>query len=257
MHFSHYRYRGIGVYMQRNAKSPTKTDSDAGKNAGMNSGVKKSKIIKSKDRVRERAEVFTQPREVNNILALTDATSNPYWRFLEPACGNGNFLEAILRQRLERLGQDRIEWHAKNREFSVLKTLSTIYGVDIAEDNIEECKKRLRSVVFEYLKKKSSEGFLLAMDEIMRTNLIVGDMLNGKDKVYFVEYTTPMKNFFIRKVFALTDMEAGVEKVIKTFQMAKYDSLVPIDFSFLNKDTEAPPKISEVGKQTNLFGELI
>ncbi len=243
--------------MQKSAKSPTKLDSVAGNNTGITSDVKKSKIIKSKDRVRERAEVFTQPREVNNILALTQATSNPYWRFLEPACGNGNFLEAILRQRLERLKQDRIEWHAKNREFSVLKVLSTIYGVDIAEDNIEECKKRLQGVVFEYFKKKSSKGFLLAMDEIMRTNLIVGDMLNGKEKVYFVEYTTPMKNFFIRKIYALTDMEAGIEKAIKTFPMAKYDSLTPIDFSFLNKDTEAPPGVSEVGKQTNLFGELI
>ncbi len=243
--------------MQKSAKSPTKLDSAAGKSAGIHSGVKKSKIIKSKDRVRERAEVFTQPREVNNILALTQATSNPYWRFLEPACGNGNFLEAILRQRLERLKQDRIEWHVKNREFSVLKVLSTIYGVDIAEDNIEECKKRLQGVVFEYFKKKSSKGFLLAMNEIMRTNLIVGDMLNGKDKIYFVEYTTPMKNFFIRKVFALADMEAGTEKAIETYPMVKYDSLTPIDSSFLNKDTEAPPGIPEVGKQTNLFGELI
>ena len=243
--------------MQKARKSPTKLDSVAGKSTGISSDVKKSKIIKSKDRVRERAEVFTQPREVNNILALTQATSNPYWRFLEPACGNGNFLEAILRQRLERLKQDRIEWHAKNREFSVLKVLSTIYGVDIAEDNIEECKKRLQGVVFEYFKKKSSKGFLLAMDEIMRTNLIVGDMLNGKDKVYFVEYTTPMKNFFIRKVFALADMEAGIEKAIKIFPMAKYDNLEPIDFSFLNKDTEAPPGVPEVGKQANLFGELI
>ena len=244
--------------MQKEAKSPTITDLVAGKNTGESSGIKNPKIIKSKDRVRERAEVFTQPREVNNILALTQATSNPYWRFLEPTCGNGNFLEAILRQRLERLKQDRIEWHIKNREFSVLKVLSTIYGVDIAEDNIEECRKRLQGVVFEYFKKRSSKGFLLAMDEIMHTNLIVGDMLNGKDKIYFVEYTTPMKNFFIRKIYALTDMEAGIEKVIKDFPMTKYEDLTPIDFSsLLYRDTEAPPGATEVGKQMNLFGELI
>ncbi len=213
--------------------------------------------IKSKLRVKNRGEVFTNKREVDNILALTQATSNRYWRFLEPACGNGNFLEAILRQRLEHLKQDRIEWHPKNREFSVLKVLSTIYGVDIAKDNITECRKRLRGVIFDFLPRKTSKEFLLAMDEIMRTNLIVGDMLNGKDQVYFVEYTTPTKNFFIRKIFALTDMESGIEKAIKTFPMVKYDSLTPIDFSFLNKDTEAPPGIPEVGKQTNLFGELI
>ena len=166
-------------------------------------------------------------------------------------------MEAILRQRLDHLKQDKIEWHQKNREFSVLKVLSTIYGVDIAEDNIAECKKRLCGVIFDYLPKKTSKDFLLSMNEIIRTNLIVGDMLNGKDKIYFVEYTTPMKNFFIRKLYALTDMEAGVEKVIKTFPMVKYDNLTPIDFSFLNKDSEAPPETLGVGKQTNLFGELI
>ncbi len=91
----------------------------------------------------------------------------------------------------------------------------------------------------------------------MRTNLIVGDMLNGKDKIYFVKYMTPMKNFFIRKIYALTDMEAGVEKVLKSLPMEKYEDLTPIDFSLSSKDTKAPPGVTEVGKQTNLFGELI
>lgn len=186
---------------------------------------KKTQGIKSRERVRERGEVFTQPREVNNILALTQATSNRYWRFLEPACGNGNFLEAILKQRLEHLKQDRIEWHPKNREFSVLKILSTIYGVDIAEDNIFECKKRLRGVIFDYLPKKTSKEFLLAMDEIMRTNLIVGDMLNGTDKIFFTEYSTPARGLFKRRIYALTDMELGIENVIKDYPAVSYKEI--------------------------------
>ncbi len=183
------------------------------------------KQIKTKSRVRDRGEVFTAEREVNNILALTQATSNRYWRFLEPACGNGNFLEAILRQRLDHLKQDKVEWHKKNREFSVLKVLSTIYGVDIAEDNISECKKRLQGVIFDYLPKKSSKEFLLAMNAIMDTNLIVGDMLNGKDKVFFTEYSTPAKGLFKRRVYALTDMEAGIDKVIKDYPTVSYKEL--------------------------------
>lgn len=185
----------------------------------------KTSQVKSKSRIRNRGEVFTAEREVNNILALTQATSNRYWRFLEPACGNGNFLEAILRQRLEHLKQDRIEWHAKNREFSVLKVLSTIYGVDIAEDNIAECKKRLRGVIFDYLPKKSSKEFLFAMNTIMDTNLIVGDMLNGKDKVFFTEYSTPAKGLFKRRIYALTDMEAGIDKVIKEYPTVSYKEM--------------------------------
>ena len=185
----------------------------------------KSKQIKSKSRVRDRGEVFTNEREVNNILALTQATSNRYWRFLEPACGNGNFLEAILRQRLDHLKQDRLEWHPKNREFSVLKVLSTIYGVDIAEDNISEYKKRLRGVIFDYLPKKTSAEFLLTAEKIMDTNLIVGDMLNGKEKIFFVEYSTPAKGLFKRRIYALTDMEAGVEKVIEDYKTVSYKEM--------------------------------
>lgn len=208
-------------------------------------------IIKSRSRVREKGEVFTQPREVNNILALTQATSNRYWRFLEPACGNGNFLEAILRQRLEHLVDDRIEWHPKNREFSVLKVLSTIYGVDIADDNIEECKKRLRGVVFDYLPERTTKEFLFALDEILRTNLIVGDMLNGKEKIFFVEYSTPAKGYFKRKVFALTDMEKGTEKCLRDLPLTKFTEMKPIEI------IEPPPGKSKAKiKQLSLFGDI-
>lgn len=210
----------------------------------------KARQIKSKTRVRDLGEVFTNKREVDNILALTQATSNRYWRFLEPACGNGNFLEAILRQRLEHLKQDRIEWHPKNREFSVLKVLSTIYGVDIAEDNISECKKRLRGVIFDYLPKKTTKEFLLAMEEIMRTNLIVGDMLNGKEKIFFVEYSTPIKGKFKRRVYSLVDMENGIETPLKDYPLVDFSKLEPIEPS---KDSPPP----EQSKQQSLLNEEI
>ncbi len=191
-----------------------------------------SQNIKSRSRVREHGEVFTNPREVNNILALTQATSNRYWRFLEPACGNGNFLEAILRQRLDHLKQDKIEWHPQNREFSVLKILSTLYGVDIASDNIQECRHRLSQVIFCYLPKSTSPDFRNSLQEILRTNFIVGDMLNGKDKIFFVEYTTPVKGKFKRKIFSLTDMEQGIEKSLQDYPMISYLNLTPLpDFS--------------------------
>ena len=191
----------------------------------MSSAEKSQKQIKSKSRVRERGEVFTNEREVNNILALTKATSNWYWRFLEPACGNGNFLEAIVRQRLEHLKQNKQEWHPKNREFAVLRVLTTIYGVDIAEDNIAECRKRMRGVVFDYMPKRTSAEFLMATDEILRTNLIVGDMINGKDKIFFVEYSAPVKGRFKRRVYALTDMELGIEKIIKEYPLVSYKEM--------------------------------
>ena len=107
----------------------------------------------------------------------------------------------------------------------MLKIISTIYGVDIAEDNIAECKKRMERIIFDYLPRRTSAEFLMAMEKILNTNLIVGDMLNGKDKIFFTEYTTPAKGIFKRKVFALTDMEMGVEKVIKEYPLISYKEL--------------------------------
>ena len=98
----------------------------------------KEKIIKSKNHVRDQGEVFTREREVKNILALTQATDNIFWKFLEPACGDGNFLVEIVRQRLMRIKQTPTYRPADKREYAIIKMISTMYGVDIAEDNIAE-----------------------------------------------------------------------------------------------------------------------
>lgn len=148
-----------------------------------------------------------------------------------------------------------MEWHHKNREFSVLKILSTIYGVDIAEDNIAECKKRLSGIVFECLPKKTTAGFLLALDEILSTNLIVGDMLNGKDKIFFVEYATPMKGYFKRRLFALSDMEEGVEKVLVELPMVPYDKMLPFEPPPPDSPPPEPLAASAPLKQLSLFGD--
>ena len=63
------------------------------------------------------------------------------------------------------------------------------------------------------------------MNAIMETNLIVGDMLNGKDKVFFTEYSTPAKGLFKRRVYALTDMEAGIDKAIKDYPTVSYKEM--------------------------------
>ena len=107
--------------------------------------VDKTKQIKSKDRVRERGEVFTSEREVNAMLDLVkEETERIESRFLEPACGNGNFLAEVLRRKLracKRYEKSALEWE-KNAFFAV----SSIYGIDIMEDNVKECRKRLYDI---------------------------------------------------------------------------------------------------------------
>ncbi len=99
--------------------------------------------IKSKARVRARGEVFTAAREVNAMLDLVkDETENIDSTFLEPACGDGNFLDEILRRKLGVCRKKYAQSAADYEKFSFL-ACTTLYGVDIMADNVARCRERL------------------------------------------------------------------------------------------------------------------
>jgi type I restriction-modification system DNA methylase subunit len=86
---------------------------------------------KSDERVKKNGEVFTPEHIVKDMLSfLEEEAWNPEKTFLDPACGNGNILIEVLKEKIS---------HGIDPE----KALSTIYGIDIMPDNIEECKTRL------------------------------------------------------------------------------------------------------------------
>jgi len=102
-----------------------------------------AKQIKSKERVRARGEVFTAPREVNAMLDLVkDETENIDSTFLEPACGDGNFLDEVLRRKLAVCAKKYGKSAADYEKFSFL-ACTTLYGVDIMADNVARCRERL------------------------------------------------------------------------------------------------------------------
>jgi hypothetical protein len=93
------------------------------------------KLTKSKKRVKEQGEVFTPPILVNQLLdAVEDRLKDCSKTILDPTCGNDNILVEVLRRRID-LGCDKIA------------ALSTIYGIDIMQDNIDECKNRLKKII--------------------------------------------------------------------------------------------------------------
>lgn len=97
--------------------------------------------IKSRQRVADHGEVFTNPREVNAMLDLVrDESFRLDSRFLEPSCGDGNFLIEILRRKLSLLLdiKSQTDW-----EFKSLIAVGSCYGIDILPDNAEACRKRL------------------------------------------------------------------------------------------------------------------
>lgn len=99
--------------------------------------------IKSIARVAERGEVFTAEREVNAMCDLVkDECLRPDSRFLEPACGDGNFLSVILRRKL---GELRRKYKQSPRDYErmAIVAIGSLYGVDIMNDNVEACRQRL------------------------------------------------------------------------------------------------------------------
>src|SRR5438034_7986697 len=101
-----------------------------------------SQVI-SKKRVADHGEVLTGKREVNAMLDLVkQETERIESRFLEPACGNGNFLTKILERKLRvvelRYGNSQLEY-----ERNAVLAVSSIYGIDKQEDNVTECRERL------------------------------------------------------------------------------------------------------------------
>ena len=101
-----------------------------------------SQVI-SKQRVTEHGEVLTGKREVDAMLdLLKQETERIESRFLEPACGNGNFLAEVLERKLRvvesRYGKSQLEY-----ERNAVLAVTSIYGIDKQEDNVTECRERL------------------------------------------------------------------------------------------------------------------
>lgn len=149
----------------------------------------KEQQIKSRQRVAERGEVFTAEREVNAMLDLVkQETERIDSRFLEPACGNGNFLVEILRRKLEVI---RRQYQKQLGELELQTTiaLSSIYGVDIMKDNVEECCLRLLDIVCSWYsevhpqQKAPSEKLLAVWSYILHRNILWGDALTLREPV--------------------------------------------------------------------------
>lgn len=138
--------------------------------------------VKSKERVADHGEVFTAEREVNAMLDLVkQETERIESRFLEPACGNGNFLAEVLRRKLnvvnDRYSKNQIEW-----ERYATIAVSSIYGVDILEDNAEECRERLFKIFEEtyksLFKEKIKDECLRSITFLLNRNILWGDALD-------------------------------------------------------------------------------
>ena len=159
--------------------------------------INKEQQVKSKKRVTDHGEVFTNEREVNAMLDLVkQETERIESRFLEPACGNGNFLAEVLKRKLEvvdnRYSKSQLEWE----RYAVL-AVSSIYGVDILEDNANECRERLFQIFdvsyTKHFKSDCNDDCRRSVRFLFNRNILWGDALDftnpvTKEPIVFSEW---------------------------------------------------------------------
>ena len=142
------------------------------------------KQVVSKQRVADHGEVLTGRREVNAMLDLVKSeTERIDSRFLEPACGTGNFLAEILERKL-RVVEARYGTSQLDYERYAILAASSVYGIDILEDNVRQCRQRLFGIFdLNYLrlfKNKSHDDCRESVRYILERNIIHGDALSLK-----------------------------------------------------------------------------
>ena len=169
------------------------------------------KQVKSRQRVADHGEVFTAEREVRAMCDLVKSeTERIESRFLEPACGNGNFLAEVLRRKLavvkSRYGKNPSDYE----RYSVL-AVTSIYGVDILADNAQECRERLFALWNEeytaVVKSAANPQCREAVRYILQKNILCGDALTMKQSdgspIVFAEWSFPTGNFIKRRDYRL------------------------------------------------------
>src|SRR3990170_2808315 len=123
--------------------------------------------VKSKQRVADHGEVLTGKREVNAMLDLVkQETERIDSRFLEPACGTGNFLAEILERKL-RVVEKRYRRSTVEYERYTLLAVSSIYGIDLLQDNVAECRRRLLEIVEHHCRSLFNADFLRTIQFVL------------------------------------------------------------------------------------------
>lgn len=213
---------------------------------------KKEIQIKSAERVRNHGEVLTARREVEAMLDLVKNESERIdSRFLEPACGDGNFLVAILERKLKTVAS-RYKKKQADFEVNLLSALASIYGIDLLQDNVQFAINRMLEIACTFYRKNLKTNpdleFINIMRFILKKNILQGDSLNGIDKIVFTqwilvdyqfkreEYTFPQLNqqqeILNTPLFKTYSNEYGddiyIPQPIKTYPLIYYRNLLEV-----------------------------
>jgi len=137
----------VGRQTKDNDSKPRSGDPQLTEALGANAESASESLVRSKQRVVDHGEVFTPSWLVQSMLDLVKSESERIdARFLEPACGSGNFLTEVLNRKLHTVHQRYGKSSFEQANYSLLAVMS-IYGIEILLDNVEECRLHLQAVL--------------------------------------------------------------------------------------------------------------
>lgn len=162
-------------------------------------------LVRSKKRVADHGEVFTPSWMVEAMLDLVKGeTERIDSRFLEPACGSGNFLAQILRRKLAAVELKFGKSDFEKRHYALL-SLMCIYGIELLADNIAECRANMLEILADYLNVAESDDLYRAASYVLSQNLVNGDALTMRahdgQPITFAEWGYLGKGKFQRRDF--------------------------------------------------------
>ncbi len=196
------------------------------------------KQIVSKKRVMDHGEVYTSEREVNAMLDMVKPeTERIDSRFLEPACGTGNFLAEILERKLRVVKEKYEKIQLEYERYAVL-AVSSIYGIDILDDNVAACRQRLFDIFnrayTQLYQDKAKEECRGAVRFILSKNIVYGDALTlktvGADPkpIVFSEWSPVNGSMLKRRDFTFHSLlDTNSVKELPLFSDLGEDAFIP------------------------------
>ena len=209
-----------------------------------------SVLIRSKQRVADHGEVFTPSWLVEKMLNLVKGESERIdSRFLEPACGSGNFLVPILQRKLAAVELNYGKSDFEKRHYALV-ALTCCYGIELLADNIAECRANMLEVFAAYLKLDEADELYRAAAHVLSLNLIHGDAMTMRDNVgdpiLVVEWGYLGRGKFQRRDFRLdklTGMAAFREEGTLFAGLGRHEIFQP------TPDRYAPMTVRELAAQ--------
>ena len=192
-------------------------------------------LIKSKRRVADHGEVFTPRWLVENMLDLVKGeTERIDSRFLETACGSGNFLVPVLQRKLAAVEAKFGRSDFERRHYALLAVMCT-YGIELLTDNIAECRANMLEVFADYLNLDETDELFRAAYYVLSQNLVHGDALtmsmHDGQPITFAEWGYLGKGKFQRRDFrleALTRMSSFSQEGSLWAHLGKHEVFTPI-----------------------------